>query len=206
MRTVPGHRTAGKAYPVSTWALAQTLSFIGLSSNPFNMIRNYLKVAFRNLLKYRFISFVNLFGLTVGLTIALLIAIFVLHERSYDRYNKNAENIYRVERTFMNVESHAINLELGAVSPPFIFLLPNDFPEIKKITAILPSGTVTVRQNDKIFNEHEIYFADGNLFSVFDVDLIKGNQKNALADPYSVVLNEETARKYFGTEDPINKY
>jgi len=205
MRTVPGHRTAGKAYPVSTWALAQTLSFIGLSSNPFNMIRNYLKVAFRNLLKYRFISFVNLFGLTVGLTIALLIAIFVLHERSYDRYNKNAENIYRVERTFMNVESHAINLELGAVSPPFIFLLPNDFPEIKKITAILPSGTVTVRQNDKIFNEHEIYFADGNLFSVFDVDLIKGNQKNALADPYSVVLNEETARKYFGTEDPINK-
>ena len=91
------------------------------------------------------------------------------------------------------------------MSPPFIFLLPNDFPEIKKITAILPSGTVTVRQNDKIFNEHEIYFADGNLFSVFDVDLIKGNQKNALADPYSVVLNEETARKYFGTEDPINK-
>ncbi len=168
------------------------------------MIRNYLKLAIRNLLKYRFISFINLFGLTVGLTCCLLIATYVLNELSYDRYNKNADNIYRVTRSFNNQDG-VVSLKLSTVSPPFGYYLPTDFPEIKKLTRMVDFGTVPMRYKEKLLSEDDLYFADENLFDVFSVDVLKGNPKTALSDPYSVMMTEETAKKYFGDEDPINK-
>ncbi|MGN6541842.1 MAG: ABC transporter permease, partial [Ginsengibacter sp.] len=89
------------------------------------MFRNYFKIAWRNLNRNKFISFVNLFGLTVGICCCLLIGIYILNELSYDRYNKNADNIYRIERTFLNAETGALSLQLGAVAPPFAPLLQN---------------------------------------------------------------------------------
>ena len=169
------------------------------------MLKNHFKVALRNLLRYKFTSFINLFGLTVGLTCCLLIMIYIINELSYDKYNKNAHNIYRVERTFLNPETGALNLELGAVAPPFAPLLKNDFQEIKKITSILPAGNTAVRYEDKIFNETRVYFADENLFDLFDITVTRGNAAKALNEPYSVMLTEETAKKYFGDEDPVNK-
>ena len=83
------------------------------------MIKNYLKIAWRNLKKNKFISFINLFGLTVGLTCCLLITVYILNELSFDRYNKNADNVYRMERTFLNPETGALSLNLGAIAPPF---------------------------------------------------------------------------------------
>src|ERR1700709_2437275 len=142
------------------------------------MLRNYLKIAFRNLAKYKFISFINLFGLTVGLTCCLLILTYILHETSYDRYNTKADRIYRVTRSFNNKEGIQ-SLHLGAVAPPFGPLLVNDFPDIQLMTRLLPSDNQPVRYEDKIFNEKEIFFADNNLFSVFDVHLIEGDRHNA---------------------------
>src|SRR4051812_42492666 len=133
------------------------------------MIRNYFKSAVRNLLRYKFISSINLFGLTVGITCCLLILTYILNELSYDRYNKNAENIYRIERTFNNPETGMLSLELGAVAPPFAPLLANDFKDIKKITRFLDAGTTALRYEEKRFNERNVYFADENLFDVFDV-------------------------------------
>ncbi|HKG67283.1 MAG TPA: ABC transporter permease [Segetibacter sp.] len=169
------------------------------------MIRNYLKTAIRNLLRYKFISSINLFGLSVGLTCCLLILTYILNELSYDRYNKNANNIYRVERTFLNAETGMLSLELGAVAPPFAPLLQNDFKEIKKITRFFSVGTAALRYNDKRFNEENVYFADENLFDVFDVNVTRGNPSKALNEPYSVMLTEDVAKKYFGKEDPVNK-
>jgi putative ABC transport system permease protein len=169
------------------------------------MFRNYLKIAFRNLMKYKFISFINLFGLTVGIACCLLILTYILHELSFDRYNRNAESIYRVERTFINPESGDINLRLGTVAPPFAPLLQNDFKEIKKITRFLSNGVTAFRYEEKRFNERDVYFADENLFDVFDVKVLKGNPSRALLDPYSVMLSEEMAKKYFGADDPMNK-
>src|ERR1700759_4316265 len=100
------------------------------------MLRNYLKIAFRNLAKYKFISFVNIFGLTVGLTCCLLILTYILHETSYDRYNTNADRIWRVTRIFNNKEG-IVSLHLGAVAPPIGPLLQNDFPDIRKVTRML---------------------------------------------------------------------
>src|SRR5436305_3792426 len=168
------------------------------------MVRNYLKIAFRNLMKYKFISFINLFGLTVGLTCCLLITTYILNELSYDRYNKNADNIYRVTRTFYNGNGEA-TLNLSTVAPPFGYYLPTDFPEIQKMTRLLNNGTTPLRYKDKLINEQNVYFADENLSDVFTVDVVKGNPKTALRDPFSVMLTEETAKKYFGSEDPINK-
>jgi len=168
------------------------------------MIFNYFKIAFRNLLKYRFISFINLFGLTIGLTCCLLITIFILNELSYDRYNKNANNIYRVTRSFNNQDG-VVSLNLSTISPPFGYYLPGDFPEIKKMTRILDDGITPMRYQEKIFNQKNSVFADENLFDVFTVNVVKGNPKTALQDPFSVMLTEENAKKYFADEDPMNK-
>jgi putative ABC transport system permease protein len=168
------------------------------------MIRNYFKIALRNLAKYKFISFINLFGLAVGLTCCLLITTYILNELSYDRYNKNADNIYRVTRDFNN-ENGVVSLRLSTISPPFGYYLPNDFPEIQKMTRLIDNGITPLRYKDKLINEQSVFFADENLFDVFTIKVLKGNPRNALSGPFSVMLTEETAKKYFGDEDPMNK-
>ncbi|MBC7850241.1 MAG: ABC transporter permease [Chitinophagaceae bacterium] len=168
------------------------------------MIYNYLKIAFRNLMKYKFISFINLFGLTVGLTCCLLITTYIIHETSYDRQNKKADNIYRVTRQF-NAADGKVWLHLGTISPPFGPLLSNEYPEIQQLTRLLPFGNTPIRLGDKMFNEELVFVADDNLFNVFDVDVVRGNPKSALSNPFSIMLSEETARKYFGTADPLDK-
>lgn len=169
------------------------------------MIYNYLKIAFRSLLKYRFIFFTNLFGLTVGFTCCLLIFVYILHELSYDRYNEKASRIYRVTRLFRNPETGITNLNLGAVAPPFAPFLANDFKEIEQITRLFPAGTTTLRYQGKVFNERDAMFADEHFLKMFTVNVSRGNPASALNDPYTVMLTEEIAKKYFGNEDPMNK-
>ena len=168
------------------------------------MIKNYFKIAWRNLMKYKFISFINLFGLTVGLTCCLLITTYIINELSYDKYNKNAENIYRVTRSFNNQDG-VVSLNLSTVSPPFGYYFPTEFPEIKKMTRLLNSGTTPFKYKEKLINEPNVYFADENLFDVFTLKVLKGNPETALKEPFSVMMTEDVAKKYFGSEDPINK-
>jgi putative ABC transport system permease protein len=169
------------------------------------MFYNYFKIAFRNLVKYKFISFINLFGLTLGLTCCLLISTYIIHELSYDRYNTNADQIFRVERTFINPETGAVNLKLAAVAPPVGPLLKNDFKEISQVTRLLQNSPTPFRYEDKKFNEQNSYFADEHLFDMFNVQVTKGNPARALNDPYSVMLTEDLAKKYFGNDEPLNK-
>ena len=131
------------------------------------MIKNYLKIAFRNLTKYKFISFINLFGLTIGLTCCLLIFIFIRHELSYDKFQPNAERVYRITRTFNNSETGAVSLILGSVAPAFGPLLLNDFKEIESMTRLVQNGDAAIRYNDKMLNQPEVYFADDNFFDFF---------------------------------------
>ncbi|MEP6684497.1 MAG: ABC transporter permease [Parafilimonas sp.] len=168
------------------------------------MIKNHLKIAWRNLMKYKFISFINLFGLTIGLTCCLLILTYILNELSYDKYNKNADQVYRVTRTFYN-GNEEVSLNLSTVAPPFGYYLPTDFPEIEKMTRLLSVGNTALRYKEKLINEQTVYFADENLFDVFTVDVLKGNAKTALQEPFSIMMTQEEAKKYFGDEDPINK-
>jgi putative ABC transport system permease protein len=168
------------------------------------MIKNYLRSAWRNIARHKFISFINIFGLTVGLTCCLIILTYIVNERSYDRFNKNAKDIYRVTRIFYSgpgIES----LHLSSIAPPFGPLLQSAFPDIKEITRVLPNGTTPLKYKDKLFNEESAFFADEHFFDFFNVPIVKGDRKNALLEPYSVMLTEAVAKKYFGDEDPINK-
>ncbi|WP_224998684.1 ABC transporter permease [Cesiribacter sp. SM1] len=169
------------------------------------MIRNYLKIAIRNLMKYKSISFINLFGLTVGITCCMLILGYILHELSYDRYHANAENIYRVERSWRNPETGMPSLELGSVAPAIAPLLENDFEVIQALTRLVSPGRVSLRYEDKLFNEQAAYYADEHFFKVFDVEMVKGNPEASFQDPFSMIITEEVAAKYFGSEDPIGK-
>ena len=169
------------------------------------MIRNYLKIAYRNLIKYKFISFINVFGLTIGLACCLLILTYILHELSYDKYQQNADRVYRVTRTFLNPETKAVSLTLSTVSPPFGPLLKNDFGEIEDITRTISNGTTPMRYGEKMFNEENVMFADDRFFNFFKANVIKGDPKTALSAPYSVMMTEEVAKKYFDNEEPMNK-
>jgi putative ABC transport system permease protein len=168
------------------------------------MIKNYLKSAFRNIKRHPFISFINIFGLTVGLTCCLLILSYIINERSYDKFNKNANDIYRVTRIFYsapNVES----LHLSSVAPPFGPLLQSGFPDIKEMTRVLPTGSTVLKYKENLYNEKNAAFADESFFDFFTVPVVKGDAHKALVDPYSIMLTEDVAKKYFGDEDPMNK-
>ena len=169
------------------------------------MFRNYLTSAFRNLLKFKLISFINLFGLSVGLACCLLILGFVLHELSYDKYHENASRIYRVERSFINPDTGIPSLQLGSAAPSIGPLLKNDFEVIEELTQVLTPGNTIIKYQDQVFNEQGAYYADENFLDVFDVEVVKGNPAKALNDPFSVMMTEELAEKYFNGEDPMNK-
>ncbi|CAN5439989.1 ABC transporter permease [soil metagenome] len=167
------------------------------------MIKNYLRSAFRNIKRHKFISFINIFGLTIGLTCCLLILAYIVNERSYDKYNKNADNIYRITRTFYSAPG-VESLHLGTIAPAFFPLLQTAFPDVK-MTRLYPNGTTILKYKDKLFNEKNGCYADENFMNIFTVDVLKGNPKNALTEPYTVMLTENIAKKYFGDEDPLNK-
>lgn len=168
------------------------------------MIKNYLKSAWRNIARHKFISFINIFGLTIGITCCLLILTYIINETGYDKYNTNANRTYRVTRIFYSgngVES----LHLSAVAPPFGPLLKSAFPEVQQMTRLYPNGTVILRYKEKLFNEENSFFADEHFFDIFSVDVTNGDKFTALNDPYTVMLTDKIAHKYFGDTDPINK-
>ena len=169
------------------------------------MIKNYLKIAYRNLVKYKFISFINIFGLTVGLACCMLILTYILNELSYDKYQPNADKVYRVTRTFLNPQTKSVSLTLSTISPPFAPLLKNDFGEIEDITRTLTNGTTPMKYEEKMFNEENVMFADDHFFNFFKANVVKGDPKRALTDPYTVMMTEEIAKKYFGNDEPMNK-
>ncbi len=168
------------------------------------MLRNYLKIALRNLRKYKAISFINLFGLTVGLACCLLILAYILNEVSYDRQHPHADRTYRLSRSFHS-DQGVVSLHLGAIAPPFGHYLQNEFPEIEKMTRLLSNGNTAFVFDNKMFYENNVFFADKNLPDVFKIDMVKGNARTALEQPFSIMITEALANKYFGSEDPLNK-
>jgi len=168
------------------------------------MIKNYLRSAWRNIVRHKYISFINIFGLTTGIACCLLILTYILNELSFDRYNANADRTYRVTRIFYT-GSGAESLHLSAVAPPFGPLLKSAFPDIQQMTRVYPNGTTILRYKDKLFNEQNGFFADEHFFDVFSVEVTEGDKHTALNDPYNVMLTEKIAHKYFVNEDPINK-
>ncbi|WP_159471441.1 ABC transporter permease [Dyadobacter sp. 3J3] len=167
------------------------------------MIKNYFKIAFRNLIKHKSFSFINIIGVAMGLACFLLLTLYVKDELSYDRHNVNADRIYRLSRIFL-AKDGTESLHLGHAAPPFGPLIKEDFPETEQVVRMLETGGM-VRYGEHIFNEEHIYAAEENIFKVFTINTLQGNPANALVNPFSIMFSRPMAEKYFGKENPIGK-
>ncbi|UCC40488.1 MAG: ABC transporter permease [Candidatus Aminicenantes bacterium] len=166
------------------------------------MLKNYLKIAIRNILKNKTHSIVNISGLAIGMACCILILLFVQDELSYDSYHSNADQIYRLAAA---LESSGEERHLAVLSAPCAEAFRSSFPEILKAARFFGEDRVLVQFEEKKFFEERFAFADPTVFEVFSYPLIRGNPKTALEAPYSVVLTEAIAQKYFGSGDPIGK-
>ena len=164
------------------------------------MIRNYIKVAIRNLLRQKVFSFINIFGLALGISCTALIGMWVNDELSYDRFHKDYDRMYRITATLPEMKVHA------AVSPaPLGMAVKNEIPEVEEVVRISDFNRDLVQVGDVKFEEKAILYADSNFFKVFTFPFIKGDRENALLNPEGIVITEAMAMKYFGSTDVLEK-
>ncbi len=166
------------------------------------MLKNYIKIAFRNLKKNKGYSLINIFGLAIGITSCVIILLYISNELSYDKFYKNAGSIYRVYVKSSINGQESSNCKTAA---PLGGALARDFPEVTTYTRIGFFGNHVLKYKDEIFRERRIYTADSNFFDVFSLKLINGNPKTVLSHPNSIVMTESAAHKYFGSENPVGK-
>jgi putative ABC transport system permease protein len=166
------------------------------------MLKNYVKVAVRALIRYRAYSAINILGLSVGLAVCMLMLLFVQDEFSYDRHHEKADRIYRVAMAWggeMN-EGRPSAITTYRLAPA----LKNDFPDLEHVIRFSDSNGL-MEYEDQAYQENRVFYADADVFEVFDIGLLRGDAATALQEPFQVLLSESTARKYFGAGDPMGK-
>jgi len=165
------------------------------------MFKNYLKIAFRNIRRQKGYSFINIASLAVGLSCCILILLYIRYELSYDKYHSDSRYIYRVVREYQGEPNWYNSSE-----HPLAASLKEDFPEVIKATRVKKNDEVgVVEYNSKRFNEEGIYFVDQDFLEIFTFPLVSGDIHTALKEPFSVILTQEMAEKYFGNEEPVSK-
>ena len=183
------------------------------------MLKNYLKIAWRNLLKHRTFSIINIIGLSFSVAFCLLLFFYIRHEQSYDSFHAKKNHLFRLEmsRTGSSTKN-------APATHLFSFFTKNDdvnnqvviplvvgpdmqqhFPEIKSFTRFQEHSEELVKAGDQVFKQDHIIYADYNFFQNFSFPLLKGNAKTAFNAPQNVILSEDAAKKYFGKQDPIGK-
>ncbi|MBN2519788.1 MAG: ABC transporter permease [Bacteroidales bacterium] len=167
------------------------------------MFKNFIKTYFRNLYSQRGFSFINIIGLSIGLTISGFIFLYINSEYNYDKFNLNYKNIYRIA---VRAEISGQKLNAAISSAPIGLALRNEFPEVILSTRIHKiNQTILLGYGDKKFYEENIIFADTSFFKIFSFNFLVGNPDKALSEPYSIVLTEKIAKKFFGNQNPIGQ-
>ena len=162
---------------------------------------SYIKAAFRSLIKQRLYALINIASLAVGVTTCVLILIFVRYEQSFDKFHPKAERIFRLG---LQGKMGDNEFSMGASAAPEGPTMKELFPEVLDYVRIRDAD-FPVRYEDKLFSENQWWLADSSIFDIFEIPFIAGDPKTALTQPYSVVLTERMAAKYFGNEDPLGK-
>ena len=164
------------------------------------MIKNYFKIAWRNIVRNKAFSAINIFGLAVGFTCCLLISAFLYDELSFDKYPSHSKDIYRVELNVENRDFYStVDVAVGEG-------INNAFPEVLASTRLMKWTSIFVKNDDKQFKEPILAFADSNFLGMFEIPLLQGDVNSALKAPNSIVLSKSAAIKYFGTENAIGKF
>lgn len=164
------------------------------------MLRNFFKTAVRNILKHKTYSLINFIGLTCGLALSLLIISYIRSELSYDTFHDKADRLYRLAYTAPN------GLKLATSPPPIALTMKEFFPEVEETARVYGRNVSIARgERNESFEETDIYFADSTLLNMFTFEFVKGNPAKALTEPYTVLINEAMALKYFGDKNPIGE-
>ncbi|MBN1224221.1 MAG: ABC transporter permease [Candidatus Aminicenantes bacterium] len=166
------------------------------------MFKNYLKSAIRNVQRHRGYAFINITGLAIGMACCILITAYILRDISYDRFHEKADRIYRV---VVDANVGGMTAKIAVSNTPLAPVLKKDYPEVLDVVRIDTLPRVLVKYQDRQFYEDKIVFADASIFDVFSFPIIKGDTDSALSAAHTVVLTEDTAKKYFGNEDPVGK-
>ena len=166
------------------------------------MLKNYITIALRNLLRQKGFAIINILGLTIGLTVSALIILYIVHELGYDRFHENSDRIYRVA---IHGEISGQELNVAVSSPPFGPALVNDYPEVVDYTRVNPPQNTLFSFGEESYYEDDILFADSSFFKLFTIPLLFGDLETALDVPRSIVLTKSVAAKYFGEEYPVGK-
>ena len=168
------------------------------------MISNYLKIAFRNLFKRKGYSMLNMLGLAIGITCCLLIFQYVAFERSYDKFEPQYNRIVRLRLD--SYQQGKLAWKSATSYPAFGPTMKKDFPEVEDFCRLMMRMFLLSNDERNVkFKEEKGYYADPSFLSMFNVQLIKGNPQTALDAPDKILLSENTAKKYFGNEDPLGK-
>ncbi|MBU1011606.1 MAG: ABC transporter permease [Bacteroidetes bacterium] len=165
------------------------------------MIKNYFKTTFRIFMRNKGYTFLNIFGLSIGMAISIIGLLYVFNELSYDRFNKNADRIHRIAVEALSGTTEIYQTYTAAAYTKALY---DDFPEIEKITRIA-SWDFEFEYQDKNFIENEVFIVDSTFFDIFTIPVIAGKPDRLLNEPNCVVLTESTAKKYFGNANPINQ-
>jgi putative ABC transport system permease protein len=168
----------------------------------FAMFRNYTTIAFRNLKRQKAYSIINISGLALGLSVFLILSVWVLHELSYDRFHEKTPLIFRVNE----IRHFPDDVQYSSRTPgPLSRVLKETFPEVKEAVRFAWTGERVIRYKDRVYYENAIITADPEFLNMFTFSFIKGNKKNALDQLYSMIITESIADKYFGRENPVGK-
>ncbi len=168
------------------------------------MLKNYLKIALRNLARHKGYAFINIMGLAVGIAASVLVMLYVVDELGYDRFHENAGRIHRITADWSNKGDSKIH-QLGT---PWILAktIRDKYPQVEALTQVTgPLGDVVLRKGELALKETEVFAADASFFEVFAFPLVKGDPRTALRDPNAIVLSESLAAKMFGKDDPLDK-
>jgi putative ABC transport system permease protein len=165
------------------------------------MFNNYVKVAFRNIAKYRLFSSINIYGLAIGISTCMMIYFWVQQELSYDSFHKNGHRIYRIERELFRDNLYS---RWPIVGGSYKQALIDDFPEVENAMRLW-RREFAIKDHRNYTHRHEMFAVDNSIFQIFDFGLEEGDPETALTDPKTVVLTRENAKKYFGTDDVIGK-
>jgi len=171
------------------------------------MIKNYFKIALRNLFKNKVLSFINISGLSIGIASCVLIWMYVNDELSFDQHHEKGDRIFRVTQSMIINGKLEKNAALEFPVGPLLRQLPEvtQMARLVNFSRYIIGQNPTVTYDDKTFYEERFFFADSTIFDVFTLPFVKGNPRHALDEPNTVVLTCEMAKKYFGTEDPLGK-
>ena len=165
------------------------------------MIKNYLKIAFRIFKRHKGYSFINITGLAVGMACCILILLWINDEVSYDRYHENADQIIRLTYAEEIGGTYSHYAMSPFVAPP---VFKDEIPEVKAYTRLISNSTL-IKYGDRVFDEDNVYHADPDYFKIFSHEFVAGDPDSALLEPGSIVLTESSARKIFGTQDPMGE-